>query len=93
MDTRDVETAVRLVLSAVNLDPLGFALDPGFLARAQRSPRYLGLAVNSMACQFVFAGLRADWDPAQVDRIAADALASLLDGDPCCMRISGGGLG
>lgn len=77
MDTRDVEAAVRLVLPAVNLDPAGFALDRGFIARAQRSRSYLGSAVNSMACQFVFAGLRADGEPAQADRVAADVLASL----------------
>ena len=77
MDTHDVEAAVRLVLPAVNLDPAGFTLDRGFIARAQRSQKYLGSAVNSMACQFVFAGLCADGEPAQADRIAANVLASL----------------
>jgi hypothetical protein len=77
MDTRDVEAAVRLVLPAVNVDPAGFALDRGFIARALRSRGYLGSAVNSMTCQFVFAGLRADAGHAQADRIAADVLASL----------------
>jgi TIR domain len=77
MDTRDVEAAVRRVLPAVNLDPGGFALDRGFIARAQRSERYLGSALNNMSCQFVFAGLRADAEAAQAEIIAADVLASL----------------
>ena len=77
MDTRDVEAVVRLVLPAVNLDPSGFALDRGFIARAQRSQRYLGSALNNMSCQFVFAGLRADGETAQAERIASDVLASL----------------
>src|SRR5690349_19050936 len=77
MDTRDVEAAVRRVLPAVNLDRGGFALDRGFIARAQRSERYLGSALNNMSCQFVFAGLRADAEAAQAEIIAADVLASL----------------
>jgi hypothetical protein len=78
VETHDVEMAVRQVLPAVNLDPADFKLDRGFVARAQRSNRYLGTTLNDIHHQFVFIGLRAATDPSEaVDSLASDALESL----------------
>jgi len=78
METADLEKAVRRVLLALNLEPDGFRLDRGFLARAQRTGQARAVAINGVADQFVFMGFRESTDPeVSVEGMAAEALASL----------------
>lgn len=78
IETSDVEKAVRVVLPALNLRPDQFRLDRGFLLRALRSGQPRAIALNGVADQFVFVGMRAIADPEAVwEDLAAEALASV----------------
>lgn len=84
--TADLEKAVQWVLPALNLEPKSFKLDPGFLARAQRSQKPRMVAFNDISEQFVFLGSRVTADPDSIaESRAAEALASLgEEARACC---------
>ena len=78
MKTSDIETVVRLVLPALNIEPSQFILDSGFLVRAMRGDRPKARALNCAAKQFVFLGARVFDDPEKVvTGMAEDALLAL----------------
>jgi hypothetical protein len=80
MNTSDLEAAVRLVLPALNLEPSQFHLDRGFLGRAQRSSTPLGISLNTVKNQLVFAGVHNNSDPDMIaTSLAAAAFATLSD--------------
>src|SRR2546423_1800096 len=89
METNDLEKAVRWVLPALNLDPDGFQLDRGFLARAQRTSTPRAVTIKEVTDQFVFVGLRTIADPeAVVESMAVEALAFLRrDTHTICERL------
>src|SRR4030095_1739484 len=78
METADLAKAVCRVLPALNLNPDGFRLDPGFATRAQRSGQPRSVSLNEVAKQFVFLGLRTTAEEGiDIEEFAGDALAVL----------------
>lgn len=80
MAANAMQEAVRAVLAAVNLDPVDFELDPGFLQRARRSgqPRAIALSQGGVSIQFIYVGAVESGDlEAQAHAACTRALAWL----------------